>query len=193
MHALSSQYQLEGIRMRKSVGIDLDSTLNCLNEKWLEDYNRDYNDTMTMEDITHWDWHDLVKPECGKKLYHYLGIPQYFYNLGVKEDSQEVTRWILEHFDIYVVTAYGKYVETAPDKFRWLREYFPHIDERNVIFMNDKSKLRTDFLIDDGPHNIEAFLGLGIVVDYAYNRYLDKSIPRVRNWKEIQKFFEAYI
>ena len=48
------------MKKRKKIGIDLDSTLNNLNDVWLDRYNKDYND-----DIKHfekWDATYNLKP-----------------------------------------------------------------------------------------------------------------------------------
>ncbi len=65
------------MKKRKKIGIDLDSTLNNLNDVWLDRYNKDYND-----DIKHfekWDATYNLKPECSVKIYDYLKEPGFFY------------------------------------------------------------------------------------------------------------------
>jgi 5'(3')-deoxyribonucleotidase len=57
---------------RKSIGIDLDDTLNELLNKWLYDYNQKYSDNLKRDDVIDWDWTKFVKPECGKDIYKFL-------------------------------------------------------------------------------------------------------------------------
>lgn len=177
---------------KKKLGIDLDTTLNNLNEVWLKRYNEDYNDNLT--EWKGWDIHNYIKSECGYKIYDYLKEPGFFYNLQIRENSNEVVDFLIEHFDVYIASAYV--AEACLDKVNWILKYLPNIKKENIIFINDKSLLKFDFLIDDGPHNIETFSPLkeAIVYDMPYNRYLEydefRPYPRVKNWLDIKQLFE---
>lgn len=175
---------------RKSIGIDLDSTLNKLDDAWMEAYNIDYDDNLTRENMIRWDVSTYVKPECGMKIFDYLLRPKFFRNLGVQENSQEVTKWLLEYFNLYIVTAY--HWKVCEDKAEWLIEHFPHIDSKNIIFCNNKGLINTDYLIDDGSHNIKAFKGVGLLYDAPWNRDYQTDL-RFNNWLEIKKYFEYVI
>ena len=170
--------------VRKSIAIDLDTVLNNLNEVWLERYNADYKDNVTNADLKTWDIASFVK--CGANIYDYLKEPGFFRNLKPQPYAIEATKWMAEHFDLCIATAYVP--QACLDKAEWVDEYFPHIGSNNIIFCNDKGKILTDYLIDDGGHNIEAFKGRGIVYDQPYNEYLI-GYPRVSNWLEIQAHF----
>lgn len=169
----------------KKIGIDLDSTLNNLTDVWIELYNKDYNDNL--EYFLNWDSHNDVKSECGKKIYDYLLIPQLFYNLDINPNAKDVVEFLSKHYKLYIVTAYIP--TSCNDKVNWVKKYLPEFDINNIIFINDKSILELDYLIDDGPHNIEGFKGKGIIYDRQYNKYLGDTYTRVENWKQIEKFF----
>ena len=175
---------------KKKLGIDLDDTLNNLCAHWVELYNKDYNDTLTEFDC--WDVVSCVKPECGVRIYDYLLTPGLFYNLEIKPNAVEVIDYLLEYFDIYIVTAYKP--ETCMDKVNWLKKYLPNINHNNVIFMNNKSLLNLDYLIDDGGHNIQSFKQTGIIFDMPHNRNMVNDgffdYIRVNNWLEIKELFK---
>lgn len=175
------------MRIKKKLGLDLDSCLNNLEEKWLSDYNKDYNDNLTPEDLLTWDTYKYVKPECGIKIYDYLVQPGYFRNLEPKFYTEEVVQWLSEYFELYIVTAYKAH--TCMDKVGFIKEYYPCIKEENIIFLNDKGLITLDYLVDDGPHNIEAFQGQGIVMDMAYNRYLGEKYPRMNDYLDVEAYF----
>lgn len=179
---------------RQSVGIDLDTTLNTIEVQWLDLYNKDYNDNLTPDDLKVWDTSKCVKPECGSKIYDYLLTPHFFRNLNIQPNAFEVTKWLAEYFDLYIVTAYS--YQSCADKAEWVKEYLPHIDVRNIIFCNDKSKVDIDYLIDDGGHNFfdengnKVFKGKGILLDKPYNQYIGDRCTRVKDWLEIKPYFE---
>jgi len=176
---------------RKKIGIDLDSTLNNLETVWIERYNQDYNDSLKEWD--NWELDKVIKPECGKKIFEYLREPGFFYNLDIKKDAKEVVDFLSKHFELYIVTAYIP--ETCLDKANWIKKHKLAIDEKNVIFINNKGLLELDYLIDDGPHNFKDFKGKGVLLDMAYNRMLQESekLIRVKTWSEIKTIFEIEI
>jgi 5'-nucleotidase len=177
-------------KLRKIISLDLDSTLNTLDTEWFSIYNKDYNDNLTREDIVRWETHTIVKPECGNKIYDYLLTPKFFRNLGIKPHAKEVTEWLSQYFDLYIVTAY--HPKTCLDKAEWVEHYLPHIPIKNIIFCNFKGLIHTDYLIDDGGHNILDFSennksGLPIVFDAPWNKYLENKFIRVYDWLEIKE------
>lgn len=183
------------------IGIDLDSTLSNMNEKWLKIYNEEYDDNLTLNDLTMWDWYKITKPECGARgLMEILLRPGFFYeDIRPNEGSQEVTRWLIKEKkqDIYIVTSYCS--EVTMDKTKWLIEHFPHIPSRNIIFINNKALFDGDVLIDDSGDNIEAFTNkrpsrIGLLYDgpCPWNHEYT-HLKRVHSWWEIQRFFEEIL
>lgn len=177
--------------MKKKIGIDLDEVLNNMGDVWLAKYNKDYSDNLPF--WSSWNVLECVKPECDSKIYDYLSEPNFFLNLEAKENAFEVIEWLKENFELYVVTAYSKY--PLQDKRMWLEKFFPNIPKDNVIFINNKSLLDLDYLIDDGPHNIENFKKTAIIFQKEYNQHLVETgnYPVVKNWLEIKEYFSEKI
>ena len=172
---------------RLTIGIDLDDTLNCLSNRWIDVYNKEYSDNLPLTDIKSWDIANYVKPECGKDIFKFLHIPGFFRNLDIKPHAIEVVRWLCEHYDVYIVSA-AHYAVTG-DKGAWLEEFFPFINYQNVIFCTNKSLMKLDYLIDDGSHNLETFTGQGLLFDSHHNQ-TENRFPRMKNWLEIKEYFE---
>ena len=174
----------------KTIGIDMDDVLNTLVDEWiLNIYNKEYGDTLTIKDVNDWDVTKYVKPECGSKIYDILLRPDFFEHLPVKLYAQEVTKRLSEQYDLYVVTAYSP--KTVVNKVNWLAKHFPHINTKHIIFCNAKGLIKTDYLIDDGPHNILDYHNNGgtnpIVFDRPWNHSLPSTFNRVDNWLQIEK------
>jgi 5'(3')-deoxyribonucleotidase len=173
--------------MRKKLAVDQDQVLADLTSAWIERYNRDYNDILTVEDVTEWELENLVKPECGKKIYTYLDDQELFLNLPVIRGSQEVLEKLSFHFDIHIVTAVRNLKNIEP-KSEWLKKHFPFIPEERYVFTRDKSIVYADWLIDDKPKNLEGFQGMRLLFDALHNRQENRFI-RMKDWYEIEKFF----
>jgi 5'(3')-deoxyribonucleotidase len=175
---------------KKILAIDLDSTLNTLDTEWIQFYNKDFNDNLTREDMIRWEVYTYVKPECGKKIYDYLLYSNFFKNLGMQLNADNVTKWLQQFYDIYIVTAYTP--STCADKCEWVKQHLPHIPVENIIFCNNKGLIKADILIDDGGHNLVAFKetnphGIPIVFDAPWNRDLQCKAIRVYDWLDIKE------
>ncbi len=178
---------------KKTLLLDLDDTLNQLLPTWLKFYNHDYKDNLQLEDIKTWDIYNYVKPSCGKKIYEYLLLPDLFRDLGIQPHAYEVTKWLQQYVNIYIVTAYID--KTCVDKVVWMKKHLPHIDTKNIVFCNDKSLLKAQYIIDDGAHNILDYhktnpCGLPIIFDKPWNRDLKNKFIRVKDWLELKEVFE---
>jgi 5'-nucleotidase len=177
------------------IGIDLDSTMSDLLPYWLNKYNQDYNDNLQQSDITDWDTSKFVKPECGKKIFDYIEQPNFFSNVPVIPNSQNVIQWLstFDNVELYVVTAFN--FVACEDKGKWIIKHFPFINPKNIIFCNPKFIIDVDYLIDDSPFNHIGFKGQYILfdMDYPYNQCLGDMFPRMKSWLEIRDYFKKII
>lgn len=172
------------IKIRKPVlVVDQDDVLAVLLDAWVEKYNEDFEDSLKPEDIKTWNIMSYVKPEVGPKIFDYLDIPDFMENLPIKDGSQKALKSLSEHFEIFVVTAPMDY-SGVPSKVKWLQKYFPFIPKENYVFTMNKSIVRTDFMVDDGVHNLEGLRGgYPILFDAPHNQQ-ETRFQRVKNWKE---------
>lgn len=171
----------------KRICVDQDQVLADILSVWIDRYNYDYLDNLSVADITDWDIHKFVVPKCGMKIYDYLNDPDLFESLPVIEHSQEVLEELSKKYEIFVCTAPWNEENVAP-KYRWLRKHFPFINEDNYIFTRNKSILKADFLIDDKPENLECFDGYKIIFDAPHNQR-EKRFHRFNNWIDIGSWF----
>jgi len=167
------------------IGIDLDDTINNLVNKWIEIYNQDYNDNLKIEDIKTWDIADYTK--IGKSFYAYLDS-NIFKHLSIKSGASEVIEKLCKEHEVYIVTANASYNKgVCDDKVDFIKKFMPFFPIKNIIFINNKSLLDLDILIDDGLHNFEGFKGFKKVV---FDRPWNKTNPlppfyRMYNWDKI--------
>lgn len=177
------------MRKKKTIGIDLDTTLNNLLDVWLTRYNIDYKDNLTVEDILTWDIVKYVKPECWRRIFDYPAEDGFFRRLDIQPNARDVIKTLQQFYDIYIVTAYN--YKICKDKVEWVMEHLPSINIENIIFCNDKSKIDLDYLIDDRDINITGFKGHGVVFDMPYNRHLGNDYTRVHNWTDVAQLFSS--
>lgn len=173
------------------IGVDLDSTLNNLEEVWIQRYNQDYDDNLTVENMIDWDPTKYVKPECGIKIFDYLKEPGFFRNLDIKPHGRDVMEFLHDHFDVYIVTS--SHPKTVGDKWDWVEQHLPFIPSKNFIPLHEKHLFDIHYLVDDGPHNFEKFKGTGILIDMPHNRHVRNRYIRVNSLLEVKRYFRQII
>ncbi|MFZ5824904.1 MAG: 5' nucleotidase, NT5C type, partial [Bacillota bacterium] len=147
-------------------------------------YNHDYSDNLTEADITSWNWDDFVKPECGKRIYHYLNRPGFFADLEPIEGCVESLDRLQQICELVVVTASPK--EAAGDKIAWVRKHLPMVPRGNIVVTYRKDLVRGDFMFDDAPKNLVHHPATRIMMDYPYNRDFHDCY-RVRSWSDAEE------
>lgn len=174
--------------MKRRVLIDMDDVLADLRTPWIQAISDEHQVKIDPSQVKSWEIHkELQLPET---IYRIIERPGFFENLPVMSNAVEVMKVLWEQYDCYIVSASSYSHDIVPQKWRWLQKHFPFIQKEKVIFAKDKSVIKADFMIDDGPHNLRAFDGWRICYDSPYNRVLDFPIDvRVSNWYEIANFF----
>lgn len=179
------------MQSRQVIALDLDDVINNLVDVWIDYYNMDYKDTLKIEDIKSWDIGSCVKPICGKDIFKYVERPDFFSNLGIRENALNVLERLNSKYDLAVTTSY-KYDINVQDKMKWITKNVPIIVSDNIMFVRNKGLVRADFLVDDGVHNLRAFHGEGILYSRPWNAG-ENDFIRVSNWDDIEKLFMSTV
>jgi len=107
----------------KRIAIDMDEVLANTNARFSEWYERYTGIKVTEAQLF----------EKGQKIYHYVGHPElrnqlhikgFFKDLPLMDDSQEVVKWLSEHYEIFIVTSAMEFRNSMEDKYDWLQKYF---------------------------------------------------------------------
>ncbi|MBB6451196.1 5'(3')-deoxyribonucleotidase [Geomicrobium halophilum] len=171
----------------KRIAIDMDEVVADLIPKHLTLFNRDYEETLTIEDLKNTKL-KFLRPHLHDEICGYLEDPTFFRDLEVIEGSQEVIQELHEHYEIFIATAAMDYPTSFTAKYEWLKEHFPFLNDQNFVFCGNKSIIHADYLIDDHPNKFEGFVGQGILFTAAHNLQ-ETNYVRVNNWQEIRAFF----
>ena len=119
-------------------------------------------------------------------IYKYLYNEKLFKLLSIKNNAANIIETIIKDHEVYIVTANTSYnCGVCDDKIDFIKKFLPFFPIKNVIFINNKSLLNLDILIDDGLHNLENFKGIKVVFDRPWNQ--DYSFPikydcRITSW-----------
>jgi 5'(3')-deoxyribonucleotidase len=76
------------------------------------------------------------------------------------------------------------------DKYLWLKENLPFLNDQRFVFCGDKSILATDFLVDDSLYQLRGFKGQGILFTAPHNQLKkEHTYLRLNNWQEVAEYF----
>lgn len=157
------------------IGIDMDAIVADLLSEWVNRYNLEYNDKMTVADVTCWNWHKLAKPECGTKLYSILHDINYLEEVKPLPGAiAAVNKLGQRGHEILMVSSPTANKENFGERIEWCNTYLG-LSHREVILTHHKELLQLDILIDDSPDNLKKFAlknpeGLTFTIDYPYNK-----------------------
>jgi 5'(3')-deoxyribonucleotidase len=172
----------------KRIAVDMDEVLADALAEHLIRYNRDHGEGITKGQLDgKWLW-DVVSADRHARLEGYLRSEDFFEDLPVVEDSQEVLAKLIKQYEIFIATAAMEFPNSFGPKYRWLRRHFPFIPPTNFVFCGDKSILHADYLIDDSYRHFERFSGKAILFSAPHNVGVT-GFHRVSGWREVEDLF----
>lgn len=129
-------------------GIDWDDVLSPYNQICVDLANKEHSLKLTLDDLKSWG-----KQEGNAAFVaDYYDDPRPYELQTVPEEAKEFIRKLQKKGNVYIITA-------VPPKFMGIRaaqikEAFPDFPDSNIILGSEKSIVRFDITLDDGPHNI---------------------------------------
>lgn len=169
--------------------VDQDQVLCKWVERILEWYNEDKKTSFTIDDIKTWNMTDNLGEHSQDFLRSCMRYPELYRDLEPVEGSIHGLKSLIDDgHDVIIATAVPRCAGIAyHGKLEWLRRNMPWFNLNNFIAIQRKDLLSGDIMIDDGPHNIEAWVKSGrdaIIFDAPWNRNV-KDACRVKHWNEI--------
>ena len=163
---------------------DLDNVLNTLTETLLEIYNKDYDDNLTLDDITEYKIDKFTKQ--GVKVTDYFKSDELWMRVKPVYQSQEYLKILNQDYDLRIVSA--SHLGDMPTKYRWIKVFYPFLSREQIWTVFDKQWINCDVLVDDFQGNLIGGKYHKILLDYPFNRSIDdekENIFRAYNWKDI--------
>lgn len=182
-----SNIGMELMVLMKRIAIDMDEVMADSLPKLLTQFNEAFGQTITIEE-THGKLLTDIFPDLKKDILTLYDKPDFFRDLNVMKDSQEVIKELSQYFEIYITTAAMEFPTSFMAKYEWLREHFSFLSDLNFVFCGDKSILHSDYLIDDSARHFERFTGQGILFTAPHNMNETRYV-RVNNWEEVRNLF----
>lgn len=165
------------------IAIDMDEVLADPLRKFIQLYHRDYGTPLDLQLDAGNEIYHHVPEHIHHKWYDYIHEKGFFRDLEPIPGSIEAVRKLQEHYEVYIVSAAMEFPNSLDDKYHWLKEHFPFIGWKNIIFCGEKI-VNTDIMIDDRIKNFSDFKGRCLLFSSPHN-LLVTGYERVDNWQQV--------
>jgi 5'-nucleotidase len=170
--------------------VDMDEVMADTLAEHLRRYNQTFDEGVTPEDLAGKGLWEVAPADRQLQLRAFLDAEDFFEDLALMPDAQEVLRQLSSSFEIFIATQAMVVPNSLGPKYRWLQRHFPFIPPTHYVFCGNKSILRADYLIDDQPRNLVYFEGKGLLYTAPHNLTVN-GFTRVDNWKQVAAYFAA--
>jgi 5'-nucleotidase len=168
--------------------VDMDEVMADTLAEHLRRYNQTFDEAITTDDLAGKGLWEVAPSDRQLQLRAFLDAEDFFEDLALMPDSQEVLSQLATRFEIFIATQAMVVPNSLGPKYRWLQRHFPFIPPTHYVFCGNKSILRADYLIDDQPRNFAQFEGQGILYTAPHNLTVT-GYTRVDNWRQVAAFF----
>ncbi|RZK49040.1 MAG: 5'(3')-deoxyribonucleotidase [Pedobacter sp.] len=165
------------------IAIDMDEVLADPLEKFIRLYHRDYGVPLNTIIQPGYEIHDQMPAEINHKWYDYIHEKGFFRDLNPIPGAIQAVQKLQSKYEIYIVSAAMEFPFSLEDKYFWLKEHFPFISWKNIVFCGEKI-VNCDIMIDDRIKNFQGFNGRPLLFTSPHNQLIE-GYERVNNWSEV--------
>ena len=127
-------------------------------------------------------------PENHQILREFPFRDNFFRTMTVNENAQDVLEKLNKKYELFIVSAAMEFPQSLSEKLAWLKEHFPFLTWKQIVFCGSKTIVHGDYMIDDLPYNLEKFNGEKFIYSAPHNLNVNR-FQRLNNWKEIGQRF----
>lgn len=138
------------------IGIDIDDTLFDFVSVWINEYNKEHDDQLTLADITDWVFSGVDFKCTKQEFYNYLHNAYLQLRAEPFPASQHALTWLAEvgHLACFITATRRSVAPTKINKL--LMELDPDLDYE-LHFTREKWHVNCQVYIDDNPKDIEGY------------------------------------
>ena len=168
--------------------VDMDEVMADTLAEHLRRYNQAFDEEVKVDDLVGKGLWEITPLDRQQQLRAFLDAEDFFEDLPLMPDSQQVLKDLSARFEIYIATQAMAVPNSLGPKYRWLQRHFSFIPPTHYVFCGNKSILRADYLIDDLPRNLLRFEGQGLLYSAPHN-LTATGFVRVNNWQDVAEYF----
>jgi 5'-nucleotidase len=172
------------------IAVDMDEVVADALDEHLSRYNALYNAQVSKEQLHGCHLRDVIPFEHRSRTEQLVHSEDFFADLKVMPDAQEVLKQLSLEHEIFITTAAMEVPKSFTAKYEWLGKHFSFIPPMNYVFCGSKHIIAADYLIDDNARHFKLFKGQGLLFDAPHNRQVT-GYTRVKNWQDVARLFAA--
>ena len=176
----------------RRICVDMDEVMADTLSEHIRRYNQQFEEDVTVDDLAGKGLWEIAPLDRQQQLRAFLDAEDFFEDLPLMPDAQEVLKDLSSRFEIFIATQAMSVPNSLGPKYRWLQRHFTFIPPTHYVFCGNKSILRADFLIDDLPRNLQRFEGQGLLYTAPHN-LTATGFTRVNNWQEVADYFATVV
>ena len=169
----------------KRIVTDMDDVIADTLAKYIRICNSELGLKVCRSDLTGKNLWDVVGRENFPRMQAIVETADFFADLDVMPDSQEVIRKLMNRYEVFISSSAMEVPSSFTAKYHWLAKHFPFIPPSHLVFCGDKSIINADYLIDDRSRHFEHFRGEGILFSAPHNMDV-QGYRRVNGWKDVE-------
>ena len=154
---------------------DIDNTVLNTEQLIVDEYNRRYNKSITLKDVTCWDY---FSGKVDDDFFEFLTKPRTWNDVKPIEPVCKLVQTMVaqpDYFTVYLVTATNPLKTGLREKLT-VASKATGVDKHHIITCNDKHLLMGDIMIDDYTKNIDDTLCNECwLIDRPWNYRYDKA------------------
>jgi 5'(3')-deoxyribonucleotidase len=106
----------------------------------LRRYNQAFDEALTVEDLAGKGLWDVAPFDRQQQLRAFLDAEDFFEDLALMPDAQEVLKQLCSRFEIFIATQAMTVPNSLGPKYRWLQRHFPFIPPTHYVFCDLKDR-----------------------------------------------------
>lgn len=177
---------------RPIVALDLDEVvIEGFVSSLLMEYNNEYEDTLSIDDITDYRIDQFLKPAC-EHFFKEFATKRFFKTLEITDDTIQAIEELESMFDVIYLTAAHPTTIRARDKL--LNLYIPSYHSRQLVVCRDKSLLDGNIfaLVDDCADNVKKMKCVTVLKTMPWNQQ-ETGCERAANLTEaVRIIYDEY-
>ncbi len=167
--------------------IDMDDVIADATGQFINYYETEFGVRVPRESLNHQDeghgfpaHHDIIR--------QFPYRSNFFRTMTPNPGSSEIMKELNRKYDLFIVSAAMEFPQSLAEKLDWLKEYFPFLSWKQIVFCGSKTVVHGDYMIDDLHYNLAGFNGEKFIFTAPHNLHID-DFERLNDWIEVGKKF----
>ena len=170
------------------IACDIDNCLNNLQESVVNLFNSRHGTNYNLNNFTEYNVENILSVKEATIMKAMYGEDGIYSNVRPLQGAHDALQKLLnDGHSVYLVT--DAIPSTYEEKIKWIKHFFPFIDDAHIVAMKHKHLFKCDIMIEDNVQNLISGVHYHrICLDYPWNRNVTDyvyDIYRCSNWKQI--------